>query len=307
MLVVLTVRHERPLVLTPCSARKQHGVGPTVEALPRGPQAAVAAAWFVALESAPRTVPAHDLYKGRAFALAKNAADLVGADLGVISAGLGYIRADTAVPTYDLTISASGSACLGRRVQGPFVPHAWWAAMNTGPYASSLPDDLRGRTLVLACLSRPYASLVADDLGTAGDGLRMFGLSIDRALPRDLRRFVMPYDARLESLGQPGMRMDFAARALLDFVRHVLPHAETLEEQRTLVRERMDGAAAPPARPPRRRTDDEGVREIIRRLVPEVGPASGAVLRHLRHVEGVSCEQARFARLFRDVCAEAAP
>ena len=306
MLVLLTVRPERPLVLTPCSARKQHGVGPSVEALPRGPQAAVVAAWLVALESAARAVPARDLYKGRAFALAKDAADLVGADLGVISAGLGYVRADTAVPTYDLTISASGSASVGRRVQGSFAPRTWWAAVSTGPHASSLPDDLRGRPLVLACLSRPYASLVADDLLAAGDGLRVFGLSIDRALPDDLRRFVMPYDARLESLGQPGMRMDFAARALLDFARYVLPHAETLEEQRALVRERMEGAAAPPARPPRRRADDEGVREIIRRLVPEVGSASGAVLRHLRHVEGVSCEQARFARLFRDICAEAA-
>ena len=301
------VQHERPLVLTSCSARKHYGVGPTVETLPRGPQATVAAAWLVALGSAPRAVPAGDLYKGRAFALAKDAAHLVGADLGVISAGLGYVRADTAVPTYDLTIGASGSASLGHHVQGSFAPRAWWTAMNTGPYASSLPDDLRDRTLVLACLSRPYASLVADDLEKAGDGLRMFGLSINRTLPRDLWRFVMPYDARLESLGQPGMRMDFAARALLDFARHVLPHAETLEEQRTLVRERMDGAAAPPVRPPRRRTDDEGLREILRRLVPEVGPASGAVLRHLRQVEGVSCERARFGRLFRDVCAEAAP
>ena len=177
--------------------------------------------------------------------------------------------------------------------------------MNTGPWASPLAEDLSGRPLVLTCLTKSYASLMADDFRAAGKALRVFGMSVDRALPQDLRRFVMPYDARLEDLGPRGTRMDFATRALLDFARHVLPHAETLEDQQALVQRRMAGAAKPSPRPSRRRLDDEGVREIIRRIAPESGPAYAAMLRHLRHVEGVSCEQRRFARLFREVRNEA--
>ena len=49
----------------------------------------MAQAWLAALESEQGIAPAAVLYSGRAFALAREAADLIGADLGVISAGLG--------------------------------------------------------------------------------------------------------------------------------------------------------------------------------------------------------------------------
>lgn len=297
------------LVITICSAGKRLRTQVSASDLPRGDLAAVTRSWLELLGSESALVAAEDLYKGRAFTTAKAAAAELDADLGVVSAGLGYITAQTAIPAYDLTVRRKAPGAVAARVDGAFDEAAWWAHIARGPFASPIADDLQGRDLVLVCLSRTYAPLIAPDLVAFAlrrpQALRLFGLSLSKALPPALRPHLLPYDARLEQLGEPGARSDFAQRALRDFVGNVLPFAGDLEGQVALVRRRM--AAAPPAakRPPQRRADDEALKAAIRRLMPSLG-GGAQVLAHLRRVEGLSCEQRRFAGLFQAVKAERA-
>lgn len=274
-----------------------------------GPQAQVAAAWRHRLAQETALVQADHLYKGRAFSVARTAAARLGADFGVLSAGLGYIAGATAVPGYDLTVRDRGAASVRARMIGPFDPAAWWQAMAAGPYSGDLLAAVVGRDVVLVALSRPYLEMLADDLvavARARPGvLRLFGLSLARATPSALRPYVMPYDERLERLGQPGTRSDFAPRALAHFIDHVMPAADGLAGQASYVETCLSRVPKAERRRDRRRGDDETLKGVIRELATREGFRSGLVLRALRDSAGWACEQSRFMQLYRAVRAEA--
>lgn len=304
------VTRKPPLVLTTCSAGKRCRQQLRLDDLPRDCQAKVASAWLKHLRSEIVLTRAGDLYRGRAFGLARRVATEMGADLAVVSAGLGYVREQTLVPAYDVTVRKTGPGSVPARVIGDFTAEKWWQAIQAGPFSTDPATDLQGRDLVLVCLSRAYAEMVATDLlkvvQDRSATLRIFGLSIAQALPDQLRPFVMPYDSRLETVSAAGTRVDFPQRALADFVEHILPLAKSLETQRAAVLARM-GAAKPSPGPRRqRRADDATVKAHIKRLIPTIGTRSSAILMHLRRVEGVSCEQSRFAHLFQAAKAEMA-
>ena len=307
-----------PLIITTCSAGKRCRSTLTADALPRAEQAAVATAWVDRLRGENVLTPAHALYRGRAFATAHAAARQIGADFGVLSAGLGYVRGDTRIPSYDLTVRPGTPGSVTARVAGPFAPEAWWRSVQAGPFATDLAADLRGRDLVLVCLSRAYLAMVrsvltAFERATPG-ALRLFGVSAlppHRAphaalVPDELRAAVMPYDDRLERVGAAGTRVDFPQRALADFVAHVLPAATARDAQGAAVSRRLATAPAAEAPRPQRRVSDDVIRARLATLIPALGLGSSALLMHLRRVEQVSCEQRRFAALYRAVRSGAA-
>ena len=66
-------------------------------------------------------------------------------------------------------------------------------------------------------------------------------------LPRDLRPQILPYDGRLEEVF-PGIQVDFAQRAMLHFVREVLPRAPggAVSEHATRVEQILQAARPSP-------------------------------------------------------------
>ena len=260
---------------------------------------------MIACES--ELTPARQLYAGRAFRLALRSAEIISADLGVISAGLGYVLADALIPSYDLTIGTRSSGSVVQHIRGNFDVKAWWRSMVSGPFATDLIGDLTGRPLVLMCMSRPYAKMIEDHLPriatTNPTSLRIFGLSISKALPKSLRNYVLPYDERLSQLGSAGTRFDFPQRALLDYVEHIAPYGGDLASDRSAVEARLtNGGQGYVTKRYQRRVDDSTIRELIASLIPTLGLGSTRLLAHIRHEKGVSCEQRRFSRLYSEVC-----
>ena len=289
----------RPLVITPCSSRKRQQPSIRAAALPRGTQQELCEAWLCALRGVSPERRAEDVYAGRAFGLAKLAATVLGADFAIASAGLGMVMANTLIPSYDLTISRGG---LRANLRGTFDSAAWWQEISKGPYATDPRVELRNRPLVLVCLSRAYAPLIEDVLESVPpDKLRIFGAGLDYVLPTSLKACVLPYDLRLDA-GIPGTRGDFAQRALLHYVK-VIHGVDTMpiDEEKSAVLAEL--AKAPKLKPPpkRPRADDEAIRAVIARLLPTIGPRRSTMLRYLRDVEGLACEQGRFYSLFADV------
>ncbi|UFX49409.1 hypothetical protein HAP47_0040760 (plasmid) [Bradyrhizobium sp. 41S5] len=238
--------------------------------------------------------------------MAVEASNACSADLAILSAGLGYVHGETPIPGYDLTIRPTGPGSIAAKITDGVDAARWWAAVKRGPFSSNPIRDSRGRAKIHVCLSKAYADMVERDLIAISriDGLelRIFGLSLAGHLDEALRPFVMPYDERLDLLGRPGTRVDFPQRALLDFVTHIVPaSAGTLETDRQAVADRM--ALVVMQRPPRkqRRLPDDEIRALVADLIPKLGGASTRVLRHLRDVAQVSCEQSRFAKIFNDV------
>ena len=291
-----STQSKRRLVVTWCSSVKRQQAALDGSRLQHAVQAEVAAKWLELLGQALPTSRADDLYGGRSFGLAKGVAHQLDADLAILSAGLGYVKGNTYVPSYDLTLARGGT--LVPRIRGPIDVLAWWKAMLDGPFSAAPTRDFASRPLLLVCLSRTYAPLIASELSSLPlEHVRIFGTSLNGTLSEKLATCVLPYDERLASIGLTGTRSDFAQRALAHYATHVLGRG-SLAADRAAVLADMERGRAPKPAPKHLSLDDAGIQRLIERLLPVVGPRRTPMLQHLRRVEGVACEQRRFARLF---------
>ena len=100
----------------------------------------------------------------------------------------------------------------------------------------------------------------------------------------------MPYDDRLESVdGYSGTRADFPQRAMRHFV-------ERLEAQKLSLTNAHEAVTRS-----LRRYSNQEITRLIREQWETADGRSTTLLRYLRDEAFVSCEQSRFAQLFRSV------
>jgi hypothetical protein len=132
----------------------------------------------------------------------------------------------------------------------------------------------------------------------------LFVASLGSALPIELRPYLLPYDDRLDAI-IPGIRSDFAQRALVHFVQLISKNDEDCAADAKRVSDALAEAKAP-ARPARQVATDEALLALIRtRLHPRA--SASRLLRQLRDEDQMACEQSRFAKLFRQAQLEGAP
>lgn len=260
-----------------------------------------------------RASPRHlqgEVYCGRAYREASTAARELDAELAVISAGLGVVRASERIPTYSLTVApGSEDTVLDKITNDGARPDAWWSALKLGQdEGAGVHDVLRSNpsALVLMGLSANYARLIRKDLldlsGAETQRVRIFGAGITEHLPAHLAASVMPYDARLNGPDSPipGTMSDFASRALHHYAwclrDGVLSSADADDDRQKLLTQ-MTGWRIPNT-PVRERMTDEEIMRFIHEHWEETGGRSGASLRLLRD-RGHACEQSRFRDLFR--------
>jgi len=292
-------------VVVNCGRRKSltHSDYATPVSIPFGTQLGVQSEWLRRLQTLETRTAANAFYTGRGFGMAVRAAAATKAPLYIASAGLGLVSGDTQIPAYGLTVAGEHPEAVATRVCGPFDPASWFESMMGGPYSRRWLDVVgNGEGSILIGLTQPYARMLGPGLGVLRPQqqarLRLFGLSLAGALPKILHPAVAPYDERLNAI-LPGTRSDFANRALLHFAQTVLGQRATSDrvEEFEAVNAALDVVKTlrPPCRP--RRSDPEITALIHKRL--SLHHAKGQILRALRDEEGVACEQARFARLYR--------
>lgn len=294
------------VMLVPCGSRKT--IRPASEAsavsLPRQPQNSLETAWLERLSALPAAMRASQLYSGRGFFLARRASEVAGAQLFVISAGLGLVDANVCIPSYGLTVAGRGPEAIADRSESRFDPVAWWRAVSAGPYATPLPtifEIAQGAPVVVA-LTQPYACMCApafDALSAqAISQLRLVGARLETVLPERLQSQILPYDDRFEAV-LPGTQSDFPQRAAYHFTSKCLAEIPggSIRDHKAWVTRVLASKTAPKREKRPRMNDDEIVNLIQRRLQTDKGIAR--LLRLVRDEEGVACEQARFSRLYR--------
>jgi len=295
-------------VLVNCTRRKT--VRPSEEmravSLPICSQRDLETVWLDRVNKLAGVRPAGALYSSHGFRLAQRAARIARAPVYVVSAGLGLVAADCVIPSYGITIGGRGDDLVSARAAGGFDPSDWWSAVSQGRFATPLVQALSDspRRPVLVGLTRPYAVMLASALSELPEQdvarLRIIGLRLNELLPPHLQASTLPYDERLDAV-LPGTRSDFAQRAVLHFVTQglsVFPHADATDH-RDWVTATLADQKAPP-RPKRARHSDQGIMTVVERHLHST-QGIGRLLRVLREVEGIACEQARFARLYRTV------
>lgn len=288
------------IVVSNCSKRKRASLDPTLRAgdLAAGSSDFVAAAWSQRLRTAHLVSQVEDLYGGRAFSEARQTAHGLNARFAVVSAGLGLVDGNVAVPAYSLTIAHRDPD--GILTKTGSNSSDWWAAVRgCSPFHNaSMPDE----GLILAALSSTYLAMVADEWAAWPDErlarLRLFTKEEPKGLAEGLRQAWMPYDDRLDAAGggHAGTQSDFAQRALRHFA-ITIGDKGTLDHDRAAVQDGLHGLQARQV-PVRARHSDDELRTLITNEWDVVSGRSGAMLRHLRDDLGVACEQSRFKRLF---------
>jgi hypothetical protein len=301
-----------PVVIAACSNRKKVEPSRNLRAasVPEGHLRAVASSWTGRLRAARRLVRADALYCGRNFAEAKAAARQLGADLYIVSAGLGLVRDAAKIPPYSATIGGGSQDNVLNRIsnaKGEAALAGWWRALTRrSPVGNALNTVVRQSSgLILIALPSAYLAMVAGDLahvhGRSLRRVRIFTGAVPEAFPEKLRSMIMPYDDRFDGPDSdlPGTRTDFASRALRHFVDHILqdyPDGNMAVHARA-VRTALRGLRRATVHARLRCSDAELV-GLMRKHWNAADGKAGRMLRVLRDDLGIACEQSRFARLF---------
>ena len=293
----------RTLILTNCTNRKRSAGGDAAQFrdIASGGLSRVVAQWGRTLEAPAERAPARDVYCGRSFAEALSASAHAGAELRVVSAGLGLVPADIGIPTYSATISPGSEDSILAKMVG-VTASAWWDDLVKESRFSKTTGPGEFDRIWVA-LSGPYLDMIRHTLegwvSEGFEGLRIFGKPT--VLPNDLIPFAMPYDDRLnDPTGPiPGTEGDFAQRALAHFSKlAVRDRLTSIEEDFVTVQSSLFGLTAP-QKPNRQPKTDPEIRTIIRTEARSIGWSSSKMLRHLRDKLDIACEQKRFQKLFK--------
>ena len=125
-------------VVTNCTARKKAGI-PLVQFLPRGEGIRqIAEHWRSSLEAESIRLQAGQLYVGRSILEAKNVSRELGAQLFIVSAGIGLVNSDETIPGYDISASGNGTV-LGTEFQSRTGGTFWPPEKDWGGYCASTP------------------------------------------------------------------------------------------------------------------------------------------------------------------------
>lgn len=302
-----------PIVLTACTQRKR--VTPSLLLCARdlvpGPLRSVAGLWTDRIASVADRVPAEDVYCGRSFVEAKRAAQSARAELHIVSAGLGLVRSQQEIPSYNLTVSRGSDDCVLDKLEG-HDDVDWWAALGGHEALRSTLDRSSG--IIIIGLPSAYLRMVAPALDHIPDSLckkiRIVGGRDVPDLDPRLESARLPYDDRLDGPQStlPGTRSDFASRAARHFAEKIL--VDSPEASVDIHRRQVEASLATWSRPMAKagvRVSDEEIKSIVRANWSRADGRSTKLLRILRDELNIACEQKRFSRLAAEIREENAP
>lgn len=268
--------------------------------------------WWRRLTSAPRLLPASELYAGDQWAIARELPLLAKSrgfapSLWVVSAGYGLVPAQTPLASYSATFASdSPDSVIDRGSGHPDVSEGWWGELSK----RSLPDSSAPRSLTALAASSPqgaamlvvvsprYLRAVAADLeGVLAAGVElMIVTSAPRAISKKLHDCVVPTQAALRmALGGalPSLHVRVARRLLIE----LSPGNFSARSARRCIQQIMAECPDAPVHQ-RERMDDDQVRSFIREAMRKKQKVSHTgLLRELR-ASGRACEQKRFRELF---------
>jgi hypothetical protein len=267
--------------------------------------------WIAKVNSAKYSINAGMLYQGRSIQDVKITAEILkNVDVYVISAGLGLVNFEEPIPSYELSVSED--APFYKKLNSNNVPITnWWSSVNKERIGHSKPLSRLINTghyeRIFISTSSGYLDLIADDLWEA-NAIHLRKLMIftspfgQKKIPLEWHSQIAPYDERFEDKksGYAGTRVDFPQRTLRHFVEALSLQTVPIECAREEVK-KLIGKLKKPVLPIRRKVSDEEVIRLIKSNWKTQLGNSHKLLRHLRDIDLVSCEQSRFKRLWHEV------
>ena len=230
-----------------------------------------------------------------------------------MSAGLGFVRPADEIPAYRLTLNSGEEDSILPHLRPPAELLGWWEAVERhSPWARRLSDEWDGKGIILIALPLDYLHVLSPLLGrlpaSFKERLRLISGAGGSSLPRILRAFQLPYDARFNGpdSSDRGIGSDFLGRA----VGHFLALLESSNDgdlncHRALVEDALK-SMRPAERHRGRQLPDNAIANAIRSELRTRPCGSSKLLRRFRDELGIACEQGRFRRLYTNVLTERA-
>lgn len=269
--------------------------------------------WVKKIENATSKIQAKDLYKGRTISDIKKTTQLLrNADVSVISAGLGLVNFEELIPSYELSVSNQSDFIKNLNSNNINIDQ-WWSTINKIRLNKINPlSDLINSgdySKIFISTSASYLDLITTDLLKCSPKelkkVLIFTSPLGQKkieLNQVLKSQIIPYDERFEDKksGYSGTRVDFPQRTLRHFVEilNLENKPTTLSQQKVLT---FLSNLKKPTLPSRLRLSDEEIKKIIKINWDANFGLSHKLLKHIRHVELVACEQSRFKKLWHDV------
>lgn len=287
------------LVLAACTQSKRGVVAPrrrlrqyTLD----GDASVVAKSWAAALRGpVAGTSPLTHLYKGGYWSAAVELLrSLPGAELAVVSAGLGLVPATAVHGPYSATFSSGhpdsvpGASDSAGRAK-------WWGLLGA---SERLRAKVRQASRVFVVLPNRYLDVVADDLLASDRGhVQVFASACPRPLAAALGRRL--FQVKAPMIRQLGTNVSALAPKAATFVLEG-GRAENAELRRRFEQLEVEDEAA--LYPVRKKQTPQEVAEWLRSALATAEPPTSATaaLRAFR-ASGRAFEQKRFHRLFREV------
>jgi hypothetical protein len=298
------------LVITNCTGRKSITPNPNLKKNPKISKTCTlkqgASSWVDSVLTDKTKIEAHRLYQGRTIVDTKYAQKHLNADVYVISAGLGLVKFEDLVPSYELTVNEDSNFSKTLK-QFEHTKQDWWAILNkclkktSNPISKLLQKKNYNRILI--SLPSSYLEMISDDLWNTDPSqlkkILIFTSSYGaKLIPQDWQRLGLPYDERLEdpNSGFSGTRSDFPQRAM----RHFLEEINLPDESLSTISQKINTKLSKlkkPLLPTRKRLKDSELLNLINKKWQKYDGQTTKLLRYLRDDALVSCEQSRFQRL----------
>ncbi|MGV1045497.1 hypothetical protein [Limnohabitans sp.] len=294
-------------VVTNCSSIKRRTGTSITPSLGYRSLDELSSAWVKKTLKATDLALVEETYGGRTFIEALAAGAKLGADLHVISAGLGLVHAKDKIPNYNLTVSQGSGSISSWLVERGKSSVEWWEALNQKlgkPYPIfQLSKKSDG---VILALPSTYLEMITSELlmmpSEARDKLIIITSAAgQKIIHADLRSRCLPYDERLD--GAPsyrGTRNDFPQRALKHLVNEIEFQNKPIKAVQLEVLTFLDKHSKPTL-PKRTKLDDDQIKKLIQKNWSNYLGKHELLLRFLRDVALVACEQKRFGKLWSQV------
>ncbi|MEI6799561.1 MAG: hypothetical protein WCO04_10170 [Pseudomonadota bacterium] len=300
-------RNTAIMIVSPCSSRKKAPIEASLHAsnLTAGALSDVALQWKMSVESAAKSNTTQTLYGGRAFSDASWSAKSIGTVHYVVSAGLGLIGPDDKIPSYAMTTVGLTDENVLKKCPAGTTPADWW----NKAFPQGIITDLIGKATerVFVALPSVYLEMIQEELlhlsSKDFEKVRILTGGSETLRDTPLGESILPYDLRLDGPDSPipGTMSDFASRALRHFVGIASKASyQGLSSDKRLVSSALAGMRLP-TMPKRVRASDIEIRKALIASWEHTQGNRHKLLRHLRDVLLVSCEQSRFARIAREL------
>lgn len=295
------------MIISPCSNRKKASIDEGLHAakLLPGTLSDVAEQWRSSLASTAKPYTATNLYCGRSFSDANWSAQAIGVPHYIVSAGLGVVGPDDAIPSYAMTTAGSSDENVLRKCPTGTMASDWWKTAFPNGVLAGLISKTHSK--VLLALPSVYLEMIKDELLSLSvsdlSRVRIITGASEPVVSTKLRELILPYDSRLDGPDSPipGTKSDFASRALRHFISLTDAGSEgSLTVDKQIVVKALTGLRTP-VRPKRTRLSDCEIQKALIAQWRHVQGNRNKLLRYLRDELLVSCEQSRFARLAREI------